>query len=320
VEALRAEGIAEASCTIYTGDNPEAFLIIDNRVALFADDNMSALDSLLTEIASTKETLWGTGFDDDLMQALLAGAAGVPEDDEEDEDEYDEDEEDEEDDEEAEAENAKLSKYDVPDVIFPSNNEFDIPLLDLRLAAQGVDNPVVKWGTISRHNTVNMGGTFHFYTEDYKFDALWKDPTPVVNCGVINAVEPNVSTHPTMARAIVIYGVYQKRWIARFWQSKGIRVFVDMNVEPCFNDLNLLGIPEGWTAYCTRGYSQRDDDIEIIEAQYRLACERAGTDQIIFWVYGGGMQVRDAAAKHQWVWVQEHLQEIEKKRDLYGIG
>jgi hypothetical protein len=317
-EAMRQEGEDTISCTVYTGDDPEAFLIIDNLTSKYADDDLEMLDSLLKDIATEKGTLWGAGFDDDLIEELLATAAGAPEDEDDDEGEDGDDGDGE--DEGGEDEDGEMDKGNVPDVKFPTDNDWDIPTLDLRYQGRQVDNPAMKWGTFSRHNSRNLGGTIHFYTEDYKFDGLWKDPTPVINCGCVNAVEPNVSTHPNMANAIALYGIYQKRWVARLWQSKGVRIFVDANVELEFWDLNLLGVPKGWKAWCTRGYSQREDDLAIITDQFERCCAHAGTDDIVFWVYGGGKAVRDLAREKGWVWVQEHLQEIEKKREAYGLG
>lgn len=320
VEAAKAENWAEVTCNVYTGTRPESFLVIDNVTSNLAVDDMAMLDALLRDIAVKDGTLEGSGFDDSLIDELLAETAAAPEPEKKptrtardtDSDEDDTDEDDDADDQ------RELTRADVPDALFASDNEWGVPVLDVRYQATSIVQPVTKWGTMARHN-IRMDGTWHFYTDDYKFDALFKDPTPVVNSGCLNACEINVSTHPAAPRAMALYGIYMKRWLARYWQSKGVRVLVDMNVEPEFNDLNMLGVPKGWKAYVTRGYSQRPDDIDIILEQYRLACERAGTDEILFWLYGGGQRVKAVAAEHQWVWVQEHLQEVEQKRKRYGL-
>lgn len=160
-----------------------------------------------------------------------------------------------------------------------------------------------------------MRGTYHFYTDDYKFDALWKDPTPIINAGCVNAVEINFSTNPQMPAAEVLYRIYKKRWLARYWQSKGVRIFVDLNVAEPFHDLNLLGVPTGWKAYATRGYTDRLPDIL---QQHSLACQRAATTDILFVVIGGGKTVKAECQAQGWVWVPEDAHIAEGREQAYG--
>lgn len=202
----------------------------------------------------------------------------------------------------------QLSRWQVPDASFATDNEWGVPLLDLSLQARTLDNPVMKWGTVGRAK--RMPGTYHFYTDDYKFSALWDDPTPVVNSGCVAVVEPNFSTGEQMPRAVGLWGIYRKRWLARYWQVYGVRVFVDLNVEPHLNDLNLLGVPQGWSAYATRWLDKCG--LEPIEVQYRLAQERAGVDQPLFVVFGGRDRAERACMERSWLWVREHVSEVHK--------
>jgi hypothetical protein len=183
---------------------------------------------------------------------------------------------------------APLSVRDVPDCLFPTDNDFGIPVLDLRYEAVFVDLPVRTWGSTSRNQ--KMPGTWHFYTDDYRFSALWTDPSPLINSLCVAAVECNFTTSEQMPAAVAIYRTYQKRWLARFWQAHGVRVFVDLNVAPEWYDLNLQGVPRGWRAYMTRGYADR---LDSLDNEYCLACERAGTEDILFAVYGGGKPVAE---------------------------
>jgi hypothetical protein len=195
-----------------------------------------------------------------------------------------------------------LTRADVPDALFPTDNDWTIPLLDVRGQASAVDLPVVAWGSVVR--TARMPGTWHFYTGDERYTALWSDPSPVANSACVNAVEPNFSIYDQMPRAVALYRIYQKRWIARFWQSLGIRIFADLNVAEPHADLNLLGIPDGWRAWATRGYEERMD---ATEREHGLACARAGTDDLLFLVYGGGKAVADLCGRHGWVHIQERM-------------
>jgi hypothetical protein len=194
-----------------------------------------------------------------------------------------------------------LTKYDVPDALWATDNEFGIPLLDINMQADAADAPIAKWGYYGRNKRV---GTYHFYTEDYKFEALWKDPSVLLNSGAVNVVEPNYSTNPQMPIAIVLYNIYRKRWIARWLQSKGVRIFVDLNVEPEFVEQNLIGIPKGWTAFFTR--SIESFGLDALDEHYRQACEIANGKTPLFIVYGGGIGTRKYCMERGWLWVPEN--------------
>lgn len=194
-----------------------------------------------------------------------------------------------------------LTRADVPDALYPTDNEWEVPALDLRMQADAVDLPVTAWGQGGSRKRA-MPGTYHFYTEDYRFQGLWTDPTPLVNSGCVAAVEPNFSAYKQTPLPVALWGVYRKRYLARYWQSQGVRVFVDLNVAEPFRDLNLLGVPRGWRAYATRGYVDR---LDATVREYEAACERAGTDDVLFWVYGGGETVRRLCGERGWIHVDE---------------
>ena len=197
----------------------------------------------------------------------------------------------------------QIGRQDVPDALFPSDNDWGIPTLNADLQATTVDLPVSLWGAMSR--TARMRGTWLFYCDDYRFEALWKDPSPIVNSQCANAVEPNFTIGPQTPKAVALWQIYRKRWLARWWQSYGVRVFVDMNVDTTtFGDIMLLGVPTGWSAYATHGYTDRQ---EFTLMEYELACQWAGKDDILFLLYGGGKECKALAQSRGWVWVSEHM-------------
>jgi hypothetical protein len=147
-----------------------------------------------------------------------------------------------------------------------------------------------------------MTGTWHFYTDDYRFNALLKDPAPVVATGCVTAIELNITLTDQMPVAVGLYRIYQKRWTSCFWQSKGVRIFVDLNVPAKFRAYNMLGVPQGWRAYATRGYTRRLD--ETVK-EWEKACAWAGSDDVLFLVYGGGGQVQQLCMDRRWLWVPE---------------
>ena len=85
-------------------------------------------------------------------------------------------------------------------------------------------------------------------------------------------------------------------------QEHGIGVFVDLNVAAKFYKLNLLGVPMGYTAFCTRGYSDR---LHYLEFEYEMARTIAGdnADRLLFVIYGGGDICRQFARKHRCIYV-----------------
>lgn len=194
-----------------------------------------------------------------------------------------------------------LQPHDVPDAIFPSDNPYDIPTLLLDWQADYCDMPVETWGAKKRDK---MNGTWVFYTDDNRFNSLWAAPETVVNTRCVNAVEPNFTTTPQTPYAIGLYEIYRKRWIARYWQSHGIRIFVDMNVASRFYEANLLGVPKGWKAYATRGYTRSLDDLQT---EVDLARAHAGTHDILFLVYGGGDKVREYAQSNGLIHIPEAM-------------
>lgn len=194
---------------------------------------------------------------------------------------------------------------DVPDAIFPSDNAWGVPLLNADLQAQGLELPLNRWGTVGRKT--RMQGTYHFYTDDYRFEGVWADPAPLINSGCRSVVEPNFSTNALMPRAVVLWHVYRKRWLARFWQEFGVRVWVDLALDVAHRDLALLGVPKGWKSYATYTYT-RDYPLEWLIGDYELAVEHAGTDQILFLVYGGDTPIEQLCRKRGWLWCSAHQQ------------
>lgn len=196
----------------------------------------------------------------------------------------------------------QLSPQDFDDSAedFPTDNDWDIPVLSLKYQATSYTSPFVQWGEISRR--AKMGGTWHFYVEDEKFEAVWRDPKWPLISGAVNCIEINYSAYGNTPKAWVMGQLYKKRWISRWWQKYGMKIFVDLNVNDKYFDLNFLGVPSGWRAYATRGYNDR---LEYIVQQFDLACERAETDDILFVVIGGGKKVEEMAKDRAWCWVPE---------------
>lgn len=169
------------------------------------------------------------------------------------------------------------------DFVWPSDNPMEIPSLRLDMQAVTVVEPSACWGTCSRSETRHVR-TWHFYSDDYRFEQLWKTPEDVLATNPVNCVEPNFSSLDSMPFAYGLHQIYKKRWIARWWQEQGIRIFADLFVGEKYIQLNYLGIPKGWRAFATRGNGAEP---QIAVDTYYQAREWAGGD-IVFYCYSGG--------------------------------
>jgi uncharacterized protein DUF4417 len=179
------------------------------------------------------------------------------------------------------------------DAIFPAGNPWGIPDLDPARQPEAVPVPVWAWGT--RPRTARHGGTWTFYVDDYRFRAVLDEPAAVADTGAAAAVEPNISVFDDTPLALALAGVYRKRWCARYWQSRGLGVFVDLNLPERLLDRPewALGVPPGWRAFATRGYDRRADCLDV---EYAAALRFS--PRPLFLVVGGGAAVAEWCQAH----------------------
>ncbi|OPY56064.1 MAG: hypothetical protein A4E49_00298 [Methanosaeta sp. PtaU1.Bin112] len=195
-------------------------------------------------------------------------------------------------------------------VDFSSSNSWGIPDLVEKFQATALPIPFVKWGEVSYKKPLDSsrgeGGCWHFYVDDAKFAGISDNPMKPLRALPDALVELNYFTYELLPNALAIGQVFFKRWVSRFWQSKGFNIIVDLNVQPQFSDMNLIGVPEGWKAYATRG----SGDLSWLLHDWEVACNHAGEADILFVVYGGGKEVQALSAKHGWHWIPERMQVV----------
>ena len=179
-----------------------------------------------------------------------------------------------------------------------------IPALDLAMQIESLTLPCVPYGSLGRGRP--MAGTYHFYTADRRFTRLIARPDRIFVSGCVAAIEPNFSTGPDCPLALVLWGVYQKRRIARFWQDSGLAVAVDLNVDRL--DVALLGVPQGWQSYATRWH--RKDTADVLERTWALATCHADPNPPRMIVFGGGPKVRTICETHGWTYVPENCRMV----------
>ena len=188
------------------------------------------------------------------------------------------------------------------DVLYESDNIFEIPNLLLEKQAGKVELPLSPWGANSRLR--KDVATYHFYVDDYRFEALFKDPIKLLTSGCKAVVEPNCSCHDQTPIAWGIQLIYKKRWLSRYFQECGINVYADLNVSHKFIEYNKMGIPKGYNAFFTRGL---DGWLESLKSDLKVAQEISGLERPNLVVYGGGDEIQDFCRKHSLLYVTDFI-------------
>ena len=206
----------------------------------------------------------------------------------------------------------KMSLYFrmLGDYVYPSNNEFDIPTLLTDNMPVHLELPLNPWGAEARYKKGIT--TYHFYVDDYRFEQLFKDPIKLLESGCRAIVEPNCSIHDQTPMAHAIWQTYRKRYLCRYLQECGLQIWVDLNVSPHFEEVNALGVPEGYNAFCTRGVSGW---LETTERHWRMAQRISGLEKPNMFVYGGGDDVAEWCKAHDVVHVKEFINRAKDKNE-----
>lgn len=204
----------------------------------------------------------------------------------------------------------------IPDSLFATDNDMEIPVLDKDMQAKYCEIPFVKYGEQKKTFDLKETGTLHFYADDWKFDCVFNKPENILSYHPANIVEPNFSLYNETPVAFGMQQIYKKRWIARAMQERGIRVFVDLNVAPKWYKLNMLGVPMGWSSFCTRGYSDR---LQYLEFEYEMAKAWAGEEKLLFVIYNGGSTCREFAKQHGCIYINPMVKVKEKMAKLNNL-
>ena len=69
----------------------------------------------------------------------------------------------------------------IPDTLFPSDNDWGIPTLDIEMEAKECAIPFCIFGEQARTLDMNWNGTLHFYTDDYRFSTVYEHPEKIFN-------------------------------------------------------------------------------------------------------------------------------------------
>lgn len=291
LSALKELGVKEAPCKILPADTPVqklcAFAIKDNVSSGEFDFNILANEWDERNLIDWNVPIPDTDTDIDIIEKK--------------EEKITKDEEEE----QADADDKNsFYKSMVEDVLYESDNEFEIPLLRLDMQAGKLILPFAPWGADSRLR--KDIATYHFYVDDYRFEALFKDPVKVILSGVKQVVEPNLSLYDTTPIAYGLHLIYKKRWLARYFQDCGIKVYVDLNVARKFYDYNCLGVPKGYNAFFTRGYNDR---LNYLEEEYAVAQRISQKKKPDLIVYGGGKKIKEFCMANGILYTEQFMED-----------
>lgn len=135
-----------------------------------------------------------------------------------------------------------------------SSGKFDFPIIK----KQDIDVNKIKFLSYvyaKNNDTENKDKTIHFFTYDWKFDKVYKNPNEELEklkqyyC----LLSPDFSLFTNMPLALQIESVFKNRWCGAYWQSKGLKVIptISWGDEKSF-DFCFDGVEEGSiVAVCT---------------------------------------------------------------------
>lgn len=105
---------------------------------------------------------------------------------------------------------------------FLSDGTFEIP----KIKKEEIDLENVELVGYDKLSNSNSDQIVHFFLDDYKFEVMWKDPSPrIERLKAHKAVlSPNFSVYTEMPVAMKIYNTFRSRWCGAFLQSNGIKV------------------------------------------------------------------------------------------------
>lgn len=142
---------------------------------------------------------------------------------------------------------------------FPADNYYGIPSMRPTMTVGSQMLRFMDWAEVEDLSEYIC----HFYYDDYKFMAAWRDPDKYIDRlrQFKAVVAPDFSLYTDFPRALQILSCYRRQWCGRYWQEQGIDVIPDViwgdkqSYDYCF-----LGIPEGGTvAVATLGIKNDKD-------------------------------------------------------------
>lgn len=168
--------------------------------------------------------------------------------------------------------------------VFESSNAYGIPdLLDqdqflpqqtAMIQRESGEGSLVLYKTFKPE----QGSTLCFYTDDYRFEALWNRPVESLDRLLVHApyslIEPDYSSWLEHPFPVALWNLYRSRWLGRFWQEHGVTVLPSLAWNRTTLQLVGLGIPQGSAVACEGRPRFRDTGLfleGLQEAVHRIS-------------------------------------------------
>jgi hypothetical protein len=137
IETVRTDGtklvvVQRTDLDLYADPKARQLAYADNRVAQI--DLEWDAETLLTDVQAGVDL--APFFDEDELAELISDADNISS---------------------GESDSDPLSRNDVPDAIWPSDNEWDVPVLDIQMQADAFDAPILPWGEKTRPHLLTLG-------------------------------------------------------------------------------------------------------------------------------------------------------------------
>lgn len=280
--AAKQLGLSEVPVVVADDLSPtqaQAFRIADNKTAELAEWDMGLLKMELAELDLADVDMRLYGFEGAELDTLLdIGDALTGKDDEEEDDigSYVGDEK------ERTFSMFNLDAWDEG----RCSGWYQMPTLE---ACHFVPDDLVRFNYIkdivAKGRTEEYSKGVHFYTDDYLFERIWREPEPHIerikrfSC----ALTPDFSLYMDYPMALKIWNVYRSRLIGQMMQDAGIKVIPTLQwAEPETFDFCFDGIePGGVVAISTVGKAANEEAKPIWRAGVEAALARLRPEHVV---------------------------------------
>jgi hypothetical protein len=146
---------------------------------------------------------------------------------------------------------------------FPSVRKDDLDVSSISLISYS--------DTCLKDSLPNRQKGVHFFIDDYRFESVYYYPEQSLKklSQYSFLISPDFSLYAEMPRAIQIYNVFKNRWVAAYWQNKGLKVIPciswsdSLSYQYCFDSIEensivaigMIGCKSGNKLSFLRGYN-----------------------------------------------------------------
>lgn len=172
--------------------------------------------------------------------------------------------------------------YLVKDAAFSGN--WEIPLIESTF--DSIPERLVLFSNLKKTTETNQW--VHFYTDDRRFECIWKNPSMYVGRlqkfdGIIS---PDFSIYRDMPLSMQVYNTYRNHALAHWFSTKGIKVIPNVrwgdnrSYDFCFSGIQ----PNSIVAIGSNGCINSKSDIEYFRQGFEEMNRRLSPHTIL--VYG----------------------------------